>query len=77
MKYLNPDCDRELYAFLFSVLKKHNCFTYRINGMADHIHLLFDLNSTMSISEIVKHLEMLPKKPLCPCFILNTSNQVR
>ena len=55
---LNPDKDRELYSFFYSILKKNNCWTYRINGMTDHVHLLFDLTSSITLADLIKELKI-------------------
>ena len=56
-KSLNPDSTRELYAVLYHLLKKEKCWTYRINGMADHIHIVFDLNPALPLAELIKKLK--------------------
>ena len=33
------------------------CWVYRIGGMPDHIHILFDLNPTVSMAEVMKTLK--------------------
>lgn len=56
-KTLNPECKRDLYGFIYSVFKRHKCWVERINGIADHIHILFDLNPTVSLSDLMKELK--------------------
>jgi REP element-mobilizing transposase RayT len=46
-------CD-ELYRFCNSLLIDNNCRLLQINGAPDHIHLLINLHSSMSLSDMVK-----------------------
>lgn len=45
---------RLLYAYIHSILKENECHVYRINGMGDHVHILFDLHPTLSLSKVVQ-----------------------
>lgn len=54
---LNSQLEKPLYSFLFSELKKMNCPGRIINGMPDHIHVLFLLSPQMSVSEVIKQLK--------------------
>ena len=53
---------RELYAYIFGLLKNHKCYTYRINGIANHIHILFDLNPTIALSDIIREIKLSTNK---------------
>jgi putative transposase len=52
-----PKLEKQLYSFLFQELEKLGCPCRIINGMPDHIHLLFLLNPQKSVSEVVKQLK--------------------
>ena len=54
---ITPEHRKELYAYMYGILKDNKCYVYRINGMADHIHLLFDLNPTKALADVVKSLK--------------------
>ena len=54
---ITPEYRKDLYAYIYGILKQYSCHVYRINGMADHIHILFDLNPTKALSEIVKSIK--------------------
>jgi len=43
-----------LYAYIAGILKNNDCFLVRAGGVADHIHLLFALNPTMAVAEIMR-----------------------
>ena len=49
---------RELYAYINGILKNEKCQALRINGMSDHIHLLIDLNPTVSVANLVKKIKL-------------------
>ncbi len=46
-----------LYRFIWSFLKARNCYLYRIGGIQNHIHLLFNLNPTIALSDIVRDMK--------------------
>jgi REP element-mobilizing transposase RayT len=48
----------ELYKYIWGVIKKHNCFLYRINGMEEHIHIFSDLNPTISLADYIKDIKV-------------------
>ena len=47
----------ELYAYWGGTLKELGCQPIAINGMPDHVHLLFDLSRSITLSDVVKHLK--------------------
>ncbi len=47
------DKRRDLYAYIFGVIKHHRCGLIRINGIGNHIHMLVNLSPTISLSEFV------------------------
>jgi REP element-mobilizing transposase RayT len=64
---------RELYAYIFGIIKAKNCKLIRINGIANHIHILVDLNPTIALSVFVQELKRsssawLQASPLFPLF---------
>ena len=48
---------RELYAYLYGILRNKKCFLHRMNGIPDHIHLLVDLHPTVALSDLVRELK--------------------
>jgi len=46
-----------MHAYLASVLKAHNCPTFIVGGVSDHVHALFVLSKNHSIAEIVYQLK--------------------
>lgn len=56
-KAINPNYKRELYSVIFEMMKREKCWTYRINGMSDHIHMLFDLNPSVAMADLIKKIK--------------------
>ena len=54
---MHPELLRELCPYMAGVLKQLGCMPIIVNGVNDHIHLLFVLSTTKSISEIVRELK--------------------
>ena len=43
-----------LYSYISAIINKKFGFTKKINGTADHVHVLLDIKTSFSISEIVR-----------------------
>ena len=48
---------RKLYEYIHGIIKAKNCRTIRINGMSDHIHILFDLHPTVAVADLIKNIK--------------------
>ncbi len=53
-RVLSPEIRAELFPYLAVVLNDHDCPSLRIGGVEDHVHLLFGLSRTQTISQIVE-----------------------
>ncbi|MDE5608667.1 MAG: IS200/IS605 family transposase [Muribaculaceae bacterium] len=49
--------ERELYSFMYKFLMERGIKIYRIGGMPDHVHILCEIPSKYSVSEIVRILK--------------------
>lgn len=58
---ITPEYRKDLYAYIYGILKQNSCHVHRINGMAEHIHILFDLNPMKALSEVVKSIKQIYK----------------
>jgi putative transposase len=47
------DVREQLHAYMASILRRHNCPTLQVGGVADHVHVLFVLCKNSSIAEVV------------------------
>ena len=43
-----------LYSYISAIINKKFGFTKKINGTADHVHVLLDIKTSFSISETVR-----------------------
>lgn len=48
---------KELYAYIFGIIKNKHCFLKRMNGIGNHIHLLVDIHPTVAIADLVKDIK--------------------
>ena len=56
-KTLVQEHSRELYAYLMGIIKKKNCFLYRINGMEEHVHILCDLHPSIALADYIRDIK--------------------
>jgi REP element-mobilizing transposase RayT len=49
--------EKLIFQFMYEELKEQDCSVRIINGMSDHVHLLFLQNPNKSISEIIKQVK--------------------
>lgn len=48
---------RQLYAYMFGIIKSKRCELLRMNGIGDHIHMLVDLAPDISLSNFMRDLK--------------------
>ena len=60
-KYRTPSLSKQnrarLFRYLHGTLRNRQCNCYEINGIEDHIHLLFYLHPSMSLATLVKEIK--------------------
>ncbi len=49
----------QLFASLASWCVKHKCHPYKINGVDDHVHILFALSPSICLSDFVKDIKLM------------------
>ena len=54
----------ELYRYIWGILKNKNSVLYRVNGMEEHVHILFSLHPTIALSDFVRDLKVETSKML-------------
>ncbi len=47
-----------LFMYISGVVKRKNCFLYIINGVEDHIHIVFSLHPAVALSELMKDIKV-------------------
>ena len=48
---------RELYAYMYGIIKNSGCTLIRMNGTPNHIHMLVDLSSEVALSQFMRGLK--------------------
>jgi len=54
---ITPVLKRQVYNMMVQELEKMECKIIAINGMPDHVHLLFKLKATQDISKVIKQVK--------------------
>ena len=54
---LDKEHRAELFSFIAGIIKRKGCKPIIVNGGVDHVHILLDLSSTMTLSEVVKEIK--------------------
>ncbi len=61
-KYRHPAIDKtrrkELYKYIWGILKNKSCHLYQIGGVEDHIHIVTHLHPSISLSSLVKDIKL-------------------
>ena len=55
--FITPTIEPELHAYLAAVCRECGSPTLTINGTMNHIHILFTLSRTMTISKLVEEIK--------------------
>ncbi|OOG78308.1 IS200/IS605 family transposase [Algoriphagus sp. A40] len=48
---------KELYNYIWGIVKNKNSKLYQINGIEDHIHMLADIHPTIPVSDFVRDVK--------------------
>ncbi len=48
---------RELYRYIYGILRNSGCMVLRINGIGNHVHLLVSLPPTLALSKVVGEMK--------------------
>ena len=56
-KLISLEIERNIYKIIYDLINGYGGHTYRIGGMPDHIHILVDISSKLSLSNFVKKLK--------------------
>ncbi len=55
--FIHPKIERQVFDYLSAELNELGCVTRIVNGMPDHVHLLFLQNPNKTVPEIVKQIK--------------------
>ena len=56
-KTLTQKFIKDLYSYIFGIIKNKGCFLYQINGIEDHIHILSDLHPSIALADYVRDIK--------------------
>lgn len=62
--FIHPKIAPQLYAYMVGSARQYNVTVYEIGGIEDHIHILFSLPRTLSLSKCVEEIKSYPGR--CP-----------
>ena len=54
---ITESAKKELYAYIFGMLRQRRCYLIRMNGIPNHIHMLVDVSPTISIASLVQEIK--------------------
>ena len=54
---LTNDIRADLHSYAVGILADEGCFVIAINSVADHMHILFELNKTLALSVAVQNVK--------------------
>ena len=49
---------KELYKYIWGVLKNNKCHLYQIGGTADHMHLITHLHPSVALAALIKDIKL-------------------
>jgi REP element-mobilizing transposase RayT len=47
-----------LYAYMATVIRNKRCHVYAVNGVEDHLHLLFSLHQSVALGNLIKDVKL-------------------
>ena len=54
---IKPDWKEEVYKYITGIVTNHDQKLIAINGVSDHVHILFGLKPSMSVSDLLKEIK--------------------
>jgi putative transposase len=59
---ITPELRPKLHAYMAGVCRQSNCHVYALDGVADHVHIVFDLSRTHSVADFANRLKSASSK---------------
>jgi REP element-mobilizing transposase RayT len=57
-KTLTSENRKELFQYIWGILKNKQCHLYRLNGVEDHIHIITHIHPTLAPANLVKDIKI-------------------
>ena len=48
---------RDMFKYIFGVIRRYNCYLYRMNGYGNHIHILLHLHPSVALATLVQSIK--------------------
>lgn len=55
---LVADKRKDIFAYMWGVIKGKQCHLYRINGVEDHVHIFCSIHSTVALADLVRDIKV-------------------
>lgn len=55
---LDANNRKELYQYIWGILKNKKCHLYQIGGIEDHVHIITHLHPSVSLANLVKDIKL-------------------
>ena len=55
---ITEEHSKELYSYIWGIVKNKNGKLFRINGVEDHIHILSDLHPSIALADFIKDIKI-------------------
>jgi putative transposase len=55
---IDPKHKKELFRYIWGIIKNKKCVLFQINGVENHIHILSDLHPSLSLANYVKDIKV-------------------
>ncbi len=70
---LNAENRKELYKYIWGILKNNNCHLYQIGGVEDHVHIVTHIHPSVALAKLIKDIKLastdyIKKENLFPYF---------
>lgn len=62
MMTIPDDYKRDLYMYIYGILKSNKCLLYRINGTRNHVHMLINLHPSVALSSLMQSIKQSSSK---------------
>jgi putative transposase len=59
---LEAENRKELFKYIFGILKNNKCHLYQIGGVNDHLHIITHLHPSVALSDLIKDIKLASTK---------------
>ena len=61
-KTIDNKHQKELYKYIWGIIKNKKCVLFQINSMEEHVHILSDLHPSIALADYIKDLKVSSSK---------------